>query len=659
MTMTRFLRILLPLVLTTTAFAESADLFVNAYGQTYPGRVSVLFAMSNSGPDAAKKAVLTIDVPEGLIIDRFSYGAGDVIDKPCDRSQRPWRCEVGDIQAGPPFHYGGIDIRTPVGTASYTIRFTLTSETPDPDMSTNTSSVSFETHVESDLSAQVYPQTDRVDPGGAGQFIANLCNFVRENQPPTVRVEFTAAGGTITRVDPASGFTCRNETSKWVCTIPEFSADCAREPFRIETRASDDRKGGEVRVTMTATGDVPDINTANNQDTEGIAVYRWLTVDNIADAGPGSLRQAILDANANCSPGPCRIVFEIPLPVPAEGYFTITPESALPSITADRVTLEGSRQTALTGDTNPRGPEIAIDGRLAHRGLRMLTQCEGVVDGLAIGNFHEDFGLWYATGSFCDGRPDRREIVDSHIGANPTGTAPWPNERGLRLDFATGVTVWKNVISDNQFSGIWMWRGAAIIKSNFIAGNGASGAFLGPEVFSAAVNDNVIRDQGQMGIAVARGADLVQMRRNLQRGNAGLGIDWGLDGVSPTDADDHEGPSNAPVLLAATYDAATNRTTILASIKSTPLGPYFNYGSLDVYANTTPDGDGEQFLTSTQGPATSGTITVTLSGDYRGRWINATWTREHLYGSRVPGTQSHDGGYGISTSQLSNTVLVQ
>ena len=39
---------------------------------------------------------------------------------------------------------------------------------------------------------------------------------------------------------------------------------------------------------------------------------------------------------------------------------------------------------------------------------------------------------------------------------------------------------------------------------------------------------------------------------NSIHSNGGLGIDWGLDGVSPTDGDDHHGQSNAPVLLAAT-----------------------------------------------------------------------------------------------------------
>ncbi len=56
------------------------------------------------------------------------------------------------------------------------------------------------------------------------------------------------------------------------------------------------------------------------------------SVTNTNDSGPGSLRQAIMDANAN--PGADNIIFNIPQP----GPYTITPASALPTIT-DPVTI--------------------------------------------------------------------------------------------------------------------------------------------------------------------------------------------------------------------------------------------------------------------------------------------------------------------------------
>ena len=50
------------------------------------------------------------------------------------------------------------------------------------------------------------------------------------------------------------------------------------------------------------------------------------TVTNTNDSGPGSLRQAILDANANS--GPDTIAFNIT----GSGVHTISPASALPAI---------------------------------------------------------------------------------------------------------------------------------------------------------------------------------------------------------------------------------------------------------------------------------------------------------------------------------------
>src|SRR2546425_11027634 len=66
------------------------------------------------------------------------------------------------------------------------------------------------------------------------------------------------------------------------------------------------------------------------------------TVLNTSDSGAGSLRQAIIDANNN--PGTDLISFRIPGTKP----YTITPGSALPSIT-DPVTIDGTTQTNFTG----------------------------------------------------------------------------------------------------------------------------------------------------------------------------------------------------------------------------------------------------------------------------------------------------------------------
>jgi parallel beta-helix repeat protein len=657
--MTRLLRILIPFLVTTAAFAQTADLHITGHlTDQRPAKPSFLFAFLNNGPDVARKTVLTVDLPEGVTVERFSFGGGDVV-RQCDTTRRPMRCEAGDLHVGAPFHYGGFDLSVPLASAQYSVTISLSSETPDEKTSNNSSTISWETRIEADLDVLVRPEGDRVDPGMPARFNAWICNETRDNVPPSVRAELSLTNGVITSITPPNGFTCSIDGASAVCTSAAVATGCPGH-FVVAVRTNESRAGGEARLTVRATGNISDRNPDNNAASNAIPIYRWLAVTSAADAGPGSLREAMTLANEGCTPGPCRIIFEIPGPVPAEGWFTITPSEPLPAITADRVTLEGSRQIELTGDTNPKGPEIAIDGRLAGRGLKLLTRCEGVVEGLAIGNFEEDHGLWVSTGGGCGTGLERREVLDNHIGVDPSGEVRWPNLRGLRGDGAATLTVSRNTISYNRFSGIWMWNGAANITRNRIEHNGASGVFLGAEVVAAIVNDNVIGANAHMGVAAARTAQSVQIRRNSMKANTGLGIDWALDGVSPANGDDHGGPSNAPVLLSAVYDAPANRTAVTLSLTSTRLGPYVNFGTLEFYANDAPDGDGERYLHAHTLVNTNGTNTLFLAGDHRGKWINATWTREHHFASRPPDvrTQSHSPEYAVMTSELSNTVLV-
>src|SRR5688572_6582583 len=103
----RTLFLALSLLVSSAALAD-ANLLFSMSANRYPDRVDVTFAMVNHGPELARNAVLTFEIPEGVTVSRLSYGAGDVI-KQCDPTQRPIRCEVGDMHVGAPFHYGSIE----------------------------------------------------------------------------------------------------------------------------------------------------------------------------------------------------------------------------------------------------------------------------------------------------------------------------------------------------------------------------------------------------------------------------------------------------------------------------------------------------------------------------------------------------------------------
>lgn len=488
----------------------------------------------------------------------------------------------------------------------------------------------FETRMVADLHVQLTPGRVRIDPGVTQVFDVNVDNFRLTLPPGDLLLKLTASAGmTIEKI----------EAPLWTCTIAGGSAEC-RAPaldencqcggdILITTRANNDPHGGEGSLEVIATSDLPEDYDVNNSSAATVQTYRHFVVNTNADAGEGSLRAAIEQANQNCSPAPCKILFDMPV----DALNTITPATPLPAIMADRVFIDG-------------GSKITLDGTAAHYGLDLRAPCESVVQGLALRNFG-DQGLAVAT----DPCPD--SINDPLDQRRVSGNTIAGNFRGLRLDQAQGVLVRDNVISDNLRSGVWSWNGKALrILDNRIERNGASGIFLGPEVHTADVLSNTIAGHPDMGVAVALGAEVIQIRRNAMSNNRGLGIDWGLDGISPVAADDSAAQSNAPVILSARYDPATDQTQVTMTLESAPLGSYPLW-DIDVYANDAPDGDGGQWIGSHEiYEQPSSAVVMLLRGNHSGKWLNATSTRvRSIYLELYIGPSI--------TSELSNSVRVE
>ena len=99
------------------------------------------------------------------------------------------------------------------------------------------------------------------------------------------------------------------------------------------------------------------------------------TVTNIADGGPGSLRQAIVDSDR--AGGPNTIDFAIP----GTGLKTIAPTSPLPQITTSTL-LDGSSQPGFAG-----APLIALSGRSVPASDPLTIGSDLSVRGLAIAGF--------------------------------------------------------------------------------------------------------------------------------------------------------------------------------------------------------------------------------------------------------------------------------
>ena len=244
------------------------------------------------------------------------------------------------------------------------------------------------------------------------------------------------------------------------------------------------------------------------------------TVTVTGDAGPGSLRQAILDANAT----PELDVIAFNITDGAGRVKTISPAEPLPWVTA---------QVFINGDSQPghlSSPLIELDGSSAGGSpgdwLAGLAVSESArrssIRGLAI-NGWRDAGILIEAAD-C-------EVRDNYLGTDATGTAAKGNGTGLLLapfgdgvsTGATGCRFSRNVISGNgvgvsitgsgtggnvlvgnvigfnasgtgllgnRTDGVFIaeggptanWiGGSGIYDANTIAGNGRTGVFVGSE----------------------------------------------------------------------------------------------------------------------------------------------------------------------------------
>jgi hypothetical protein len=136
------------------------------------------------------------------------------------------------------------------------------------------------------------------------------------------------------------------------------------------------------------------------------------SVSTVSDAGPGSLRQAILDANA--AAGPDTIVFAIG----GGGIATIIPASALPPLT-DAVTIDGTTQPGFAGS-----PLVELEGGSAGQGVDGLDDVAGssTIRALSIGRFR-GYGIRFSG-------PASSAVEGCYVGLDASGTVARANHLG-------------------------------------------------------------------------------------------------------------------------------------------------------------------------------------------------------------------------------------
>ena len=203
------------------------------------------------------------------------------------------------------------------------------------------------------------------------------------------------------------------------------------------------------------------------------------TVTSAADDGAGSLRQAILAANA--APGMDTIAFGIA----GSGVHEIFVLSSLPGLN-DAVLIDGYTQPGSSPNSGVIGSSAQIrivlagTGSASVRGLALLAGSAGsTVRGLAINRFG---------GSQINALSADCVITGNYIGTDATGSIAYPSSPGTRLGLGVSgdrcriggtARADRNVVSGNSHSGIYVGGSDVVVQGNLVGTERTGGSALG------------------------------------------------------------------------------------------------------------------------------------------------------------------------------------
>jgi hypothetical protein len=334
-------------------------------------------------------------------------------------------------------------------------------------------------------------------------------------------------------------------------------------------------------------------------------------VTNTADSGPGSLRQAITDANLA---GGGTVAFNIPA-----GSRTITLSSSLP-LAAAGVIIDGTTQSGYAG-----APLVEISGaNMPDGGTEGCVRTSGSVRGLAVnrcryadiegvgapviaanyiglnlsggfappnlhgihlnagssgaiigGNSFADANIITATNTGIWSAASNVTISHNRLGTTPSGEPYVGNLYGITVGNGSNATITFNFISATAYGVTAANMSNVTIKNVTVTRSSSSNPFAG--IFLVQTNNSTIGDLAGGGNTVTEagaGVVIVSGTNNRIRGNSisrtfSLGIDLTsrseADGPTPNDScDPDSGPNNLqnhPILTAVTASGGATIAT--------------------------------------------------------------------------------------------------
>ena len=290
------------------------------------------------------------------------------------------------------------------------------------------------------------------------------------------------------------------------------------------------------------------------------AAAATFTVTNTSDSGAGSLRQALLDANA--AAGLDTIAFNLSgAGCSGSGVCTIAPTTALPVILSP-VLIDGYTQPGSSPNTIAQGAldtvlKIVLSGSNipGQTGLSIATNGGGsTIRGLVVnGGFN--YGI---LSSFSNGNVVR----GCFVGVDASGTTTSPNDRGISAQSGNSFTLGgpspsdRNLVSGQSLDNILLFNSPdATIEGNLIGPDISGAAALGPTIngltanLNAQVRGNVVGG-ASVGMYLGTTADAItgmivqgnwvgtDVTGTADIGNIGIGVlingrDLTIGGVGP------------------------------------------------------------------------------------------------------------------------------
>jgi hypothetical protein len=378
------------------------------------------------------------------------------------------------------------------------------------------------------------------------------------------------------------------------------------------------------------------------------------TVVNANDSGAGSLRQAILDANASpCAADfPCLINF-------GSDIHVIAPLSPLPPITRSGIALDGQNTVTIDGSRSSAGA-----------GLTIAAATENVlapsIRRITVTGFRGDGVVIDATQGFQLLNPVVfNSTIAGNIGAGirVRGNVPFVHNG----TFSSGNRLVSNVIRDNNSHGVALEGGFFELDANTIRSNGGSGVYI-ESAARAHLERNTIAFNTQSGVSTAS-TDPIAFKGVIQNSihsNLGTAIEL-REGFQTAAENVLQTP---PEITSATCDPTAATLTCTITGFYTRVAQTNGWSPvLDFATSTFPEIGGRgsmetplyvNYTSKDEGNGRYSFRETTLQTDLRGKRISATATPFVFEGFKGP-PQDNIFGQGFvygTTSEVSKAVPV-